>query len=54
MRGQHMQEKEVTHCLINKLTISASAPVESHVDGEVQEPQTHFEIEILPGALRLF
>ena len=54
IRGQHMQEKEVAHHLITKLSITATAPVESHVDGEVQEPQTRFEIEILPGALRLF
>ena len=54
MRGQHMQEKEVAHHLIDKLTVTATAPVESHVDGEVQEPQARFEIEILRGALRLF
>jgi diacylglycerol kinase (ATP) len=53
MRGQHMQEPEITHQLIENLTITAAAPVESHIDGEVQPPQTDFEIEVLRSALCL-
>lgn len=53
MRGRHMQEPEISHQLIDKLTITAAAPVESHVDGEVQPPQTEFEIEVLRSALCL-
>ena len=53
MRGQHMQEPEISHQLVDKLTVTAAAPVESHIDGEVQPPQTEFEIEVLRGALCL-
>jgi diacylglycerol kinase (ATP) len=53
MRGEHMGETEVTHASIRQLKIEASEPIPSHLDGEVQELQSSFEIELLPGALRL-
>jgi len=53
MRGDHMNEPEISHQLIAGLTIEASAPIESHFDGEVQPLQDKFEIEILRSALRL-
>ena len=53
MRGDHLGEDEVSHQLIDTLTITASSPVESHIDGEVQPPQQRFEFRILPGQLRL-
>lgn len=53
MRGTHMQEKEIRHEFVDSVSITASAPVESHIDGEVQVPQQHFEFEVLPGRLKL-
>lgn len=53
MRGQHMDDARITHCRIRKLRITAASPVPSHLDGEVQELATDFEVEIIPGALRL-
>ena len=53
MRGKHMHEPEIIHHLVNKLTVTASAPVESHLDGEVQPLQDRFDIEVLPAALDL-
>ena len=53
MRGKHMQEAEIIHHAVSKLTISAAAPVESHLDGEVQSLQKRFDIEVLPAALDL-
>jgi len=53
MRGQHMHEPEVTHQLVDQVSITASAPVESHFDGEVQPLLDSFDIEILRGRLRL-
>jgi diacylglycerol kinase (ATP) len=53
MRGEHMGETEITHASIRQLKIEASEPMPSHLDGEVQELQTSFDIEILAGALRL-
>lgn len=53
MRGQHMEEPEIFHASISKVTISAAAPVPSHLDGEVQAMASEFEIEILPAALDL-
>ena len=53
MRGQHLHEPEISHHLLNDLIITSAAPVESHIDGEVQALQDRFEIEVLRGALRL-
>lgn len=53
MRGQHMDEPEIHHASVRRVSITASEPVPSHLDGEVQPMQTSFELEILPGALRL-
>ncbi len=53
MQGEHMDEAEVTHVGVRSLCITASAPVPSHLDGEVQPLGTNFDIEILPAALGL-
>jgi YegS/Rv2252/BmrU family lipid kinase len=53
MRGTHMAEREITHASVRRLRVRASAPVPSHLDGEVQSMQTAFDIEILPAALDL-
>ena len=53
MRGSHMDETEIVHASVRRVKVSASAAVPSHLDGEVQPLQSHFEIEVLPGALRL-
>lgn len=53
MRGTHMAEREITHASVRRLQVRASAPVPSHLDGEIQPMQTAFEIEVLPGALVL-
>jgi len=53
LRGRHVSEPEIRHARVKRLTIEAEAPVPSHLDGEVQAPATHFEIELLPAALHL-
>jgi YegS/Rv2252/BmrU family lipid kinase len=53
MRGSHIDEPEIVHAGAQRATISVSVPVPSHLDGEVQPMQSEFEIEMLPGALRL-
>ncbi len=53
MQGTHIDQPEITHSRITRCEISATAPVPSHLDGEVQPLQTEFEIEILKGALSL-
>jgi len=53
MAGDHMAETEIRHKSITRLTVTASEPVDSHLDGEVQPLQEHFEFDVLPGALRL-
>jgi len=53
MRGRHMREKEISHVSVQRLTVQASQDVLSHLDGEVQAPSSNFNIDILPGALRL-
>lgn len=53
MRGKHMQEPEIIHHVVSKLTVTSAAPIESHLDGEVQPLQDRFDIEVLPGALNL-
>jgi diacylglycerol kinase (ATP) len=53
MRGKHIGDARITHAPVRQLHIKASAPVPSHLDGEVQDLGTDFDIEIIPGALRL-
>ncbi|MFQ6005749.1 MAG: diacylglycerol/lipid kinase family protein [Woeseia sp.] len=53
MIGSHIEQPEITHAAVSRCEITATAPVPSHLDGEVQPLQTHFEIEVLKGALRL-
>lgn len=53
VRGTHVEEDDVVQWAVSRVSITADAPVESHLDGEVQPPQSSFEIEVLPGALRL-
>ena len=53
MRGQHMDEPEITHIGLQRVRIEASEPVPSHLDGEVQELAQSFDFELLPGALDL-
>ncbi len=53
MSGTHMEEPEIRHASVTQLTVAAAEPLASHLDGEVQPLQQHFEISLLPGALRL-
>lgn len=53
MQGQHLNEPEIHHASVRKLHISAKAPIPSQLDGEVQPLQSEFDIEIIPGALKL-
>lgn len=53
MRGDHVTESEITHASVRHLRIEASAPLESHLDGEMQDPSRNFDIELLPAVLDL-
>lgn len=53
LRGTHIDQPDISHSRITRCDITSATPVASHLDGEVQPLQTHFEIEILKGALRL-
>jgi len=53
MRGQHIDEPDISHASVRRVSIKAAEPLPSHLDGEVQPLHTSFELEILPGALML-
>jgi diacylglycerol kinase (ATP) len=53
IKGEHIDQPEITHTRVTRCSLTAKAPVPSHLDGEVQPLQTRFEIEVLKGALRL-
>ena len=53
MNGAHMQEAEVSHRSLSSVSITSSAPIPSHLDGEVQPLQMQFDIKVLPGVLNL-
>lgn len=53
MSGRHMDEPEIRHHGAQEMTIMASEPVTSHLDGEIQPAQDRFELSLLPQALRL-
>ena len=53
MKGEHIDEAEISHVSIRRLRVRAASPVLSHLDGEMQAAQTDFDFEVLPGALSL-
>ncbi|MGI9234616.1 MAG: diacylglycerol/lipid kinase family protein [Woeseiaceae bacterium] len=53
MSGDHLGEAEIHHQRITSLSVFASEPVPSHLDGEIQPLQQRFEFGVLPGALHL-
>jgi diacylglycerol kinase (ATP) len=53
IRGQHMDEPDISHASVQRVSVTAAQPLPSHLDGEVQPLQSSFEFEILPGALNL-
>lgn len=53
IRGQHIDEPEIFHAGLRSLRITSAAPIPSHLDGESQPLQSSFDVEIIPGALRL-
>ena len=53
IRGEHLGESEISHASVRRVRIEASAPVPSHLDGEVGAFEQSYDIEILPAALDL-
>jgi diacylglycerol kinase (ATP) len=53
IKGKHIDQPEVSHASVHRVTIESAEPVPSHLDGEVGMPASRFEIEILPAALDL-
>ena len=53
MRGSHIGEAEIIHRSVSAMTVSATEPLPSHLDGEVQPPRSDYSVKILPGALTL-
>ncbi len=51
--GKHMGEPEVLYSRIESCEIETTEPLPSHLDGELQPPQTRFSIELRAGALQL-
>jgi YegS/Rv2252/BmrU family lipid kinase len=53
IQGSHIEQPEITHARLTRCQITTATAVPSHLDGEVQPLQTHFDFEIMKGALRL-
>ena len=53
LQGKHMDQPEVVHAAIKRCEIVATAPVPSHLDGEVQPMYSEFSIQILESRLHL-
>ena len=53
MRGTHLDEEDILHHSVTRMSVETDEPVASHLDGEVQALQTHFDLEVLPNALNL-
>lgn len=53
MTGKHMGEKEIVHESVSHVVVECCEPVPSHLDGEVQPLQKHFDIELLARTLQL-
>ncbi len=53
MEGKHLDEPDIEHHRVTSLTLRSEGELISHLDGEVQAPAREFQIDVLPGALRL-
>jgi diacylglycerol kinase (ATP) len=53
MQGTHIGQPEVVHARIKHCEIVATAPVPSHLDGELQPMYAEFSIQIIESGLRL-
>ena len=53
IKGTHVSAPEVTCAPVNSVSLTADAPVPSHLDGEIQPLQTEFRIEILKRSLAI-
>ena len=53
MQGTHIGRPEVVHARIRHCEIVATAPVPSHLDGELQPMYAEFSIQIIESGLRL-
>ncbi|MEL7186593.1 MAG: diacylglycerol kinase family protein [Pseudomonadota bacterium] len=53
MKGTHVDEDEVVVHRVRRLQVATDEVMPSHLDGEVQPLQSEFDVELLPGALRL-
>jgi diacylglycerol kinase (ATP) len=53
LRGTHVTAPEVSCAQATTLHVLASAPLPSHLDGEVQPLRVEFAIEVLPGAIEI-
>ena len=53
IQGTHIAEPEVVHASIRRCDIVATAPIPSHLDGEIQPMYSEFSVKIIEGGLRL-
>lgn len=53
MQGKHMDEPEIRHASITRMSIRCDEDLPSHLDGEVQPLCREFELEVLPESLHL-
>ncbi|MBT8081843.1 MAG: diacylglycerol kinase family lipid kinase [Gammaproteobacteria bacterium] len=53
LSGKHVGEKEVSCERVTRVVVESDEAIPSHLDGEVQPFQRRFDIDLLPGALRL-
>ena len=53
MQGTHIGQPEIVHSRIRHCEIVATAPVPSHLDGELQPMYSEFSIQIIESGLRL-
>lgn len=53
MQGSHIGQPEIVHAQIKRCEIVATAPVPSHLDGELQPMYAEFSIQIIENELHL-
>ncbi len=53
LQGTHIGQPEIVHAPIKRCEIVATAPLPSHLDGEIQPMYSEFSIQVLESRLRL-
>jgi diacylglycerol kinase (ATP) len=53
IQGVHIGEPEIVHASVKRCEVVSTAPLPSHLDGEIQPMHSEFSLSVVENGLRL-